>query len=87
VVLQWCYSGVTVVLPSCYSRVTVALQSCYSGVIVLLQWCHRRIVEPSGKGVGSPVCVTSSNTTFCVCNIMSWSYTVELIKNAYFRWW
>jgi hypothetical protein len=29
-VLQWCYSGVTVVL-----------QCCYSGVTVVLQWCYR----------------------------------------------
>jgi hypothetical protein len=30
VLLQWCYSGVTVVLQWCYSGVTVALQWCYT---------------------------------------------------------
>jgi hypothetical protein len=36
-VLQWCYSGVTVVLQWCYTGVTVVLQWCYSGVTVVLQ--------------------------------------------------
>jgi hypothetical protein len=40
VVLQWCYSGVTVVLQWCYIGVTVVLQWCYSGVTVVLQWCY-----------------------------------------------
>jgi hypothetical protein len=44
VVLQWCYSGVTVVLQWCYSGVTVVLQWCYSGVTVVLQFCHSRVM-------------------------------------------
>jgi hypothetical protein len=38
--LQWCYSGVTVVLQWCYSCIIVVLQLYYSGVTVVLQWCH-----------------------------------------------
>jgi hypothetical protein len=34
--LQWCHSGVTVVLQWCYSGVTVVLQWCYSGVPVVV---------------------------------------------------
>jgi hypothetical protein len=41
VVLQWCYSGVTVVLHWCYSGVTVVLQWCYSGVTVVSHWCYK----------------------------------------------
>jgi hypothetical protein len=37
-VLQWSYSGVTVVLPWCYRGVTVVLQWCYIGVPVVSQW-------------------------------------------------
>jgi hypothetical protein len=36
--LQWRYSGVTVLLQWCYSGVTVLLQWCYSGINVLFQW-------------------------------------------------
>jgi hypothetical protein len=35
--LQWCYSGVTVVLQWCYSGVTVGLPWCYSGGTAVLQ--------------------------------------------------
>jgi hypothetical protein len=37
VVLQWCYSNVTVVLQWRYSGVTVMLQWYYSGVTVILR--------------------------------------------------
>jgi hypothetical protein len=40
VVLQWCYSGVTVVLPWRYSDFTVVLPWRYSGATVVLQWCY-----------------------------------------------
>jgi hypothetical protein len=39
VVLQWCYSGVTVVL-----------QWCYSGVTVVVQWCCHSVVIVSDIG-------------------------------------
>jgi hypothetical protein len=43
VVLQWCYSGVTVVLQGhstlpALDEVTHLSQGCYSGVTVVLQW-------------------------------------------------
>jgi hypothetical protein len=40
VLLQCCYSVVTVILQGCYSVVTVLLQCCYSDLTVLLQCCY-----------------------------------------------
>ncbi len=39
-VLQWCYSGVTVVLEWSYSGIRVVLQWYYSGAAVVLQWSY-----------------------------------------------
>jgi hypothetical protein len=38
-VIQWCYSGVTVVLQWCYSGVTVVLHWCYGVGRVILKCC------------------------------------------------
>jgi hypothetical protein len=40
-VLQWYYSGVTVVLHGCYIGDIVVVQVRYRGVTVALQWCHK----------------------------------------------
>jgi hypothetical protein len=53
VVLQWCYSGVTVALQWCYSGVTVVLQWCYSGVTVVLQ-CVYTCSWSVGEGAKQP---------------------------------
>jgi hypothetical protein len=45
--IQWCYSGVTVVLQWCHSSVTVVLQWCHSCVTVVLQWCHSGVTVVS----------------------------------------
>jgi hypothetical protein len=43
VVLQWCYNGVTMVLQWCCNGVTMVLQWCYSGVTVVIQWCYNGV--------------------------------------------
>jgi hypothetical protein len=44
-VLQWCYSGVTLVLNWCYSGVIVVLQWCHSGVkVIALFTGHARLL-------------------------------------------
>jgi hypothetical protein len=52
VVLQWCYSGVTVVVPSsaqgwCGPRESppVVSEKCFSSVIVVLPWCHHGVAH------------------------------------------
>jgi hypothetical protein len=41
VVLQCCYSIVTLLLQGSYTVVAVSLQCCHSAVRVLLQYCYR----------------------------------------------
>jgi hypothetical protein len=55
-VLQWCYSGGTVVLRWCcsvfYSGSTMVLQWCYTGIGVVLQCCYSgvTVVLPVWRG-------------------------------------
>jgi hypothetical protein len=63
VVLQCCYSVITVmlqgggkgVIPSVllwfYSVVTVLLQCCYSVVTVVLQWCYQQLYVPATTNI------------------------------------
>jgi hypothetical protein len=41
VVLQWCYSGVSVVSQKCDSGITIVLRWCYSGVTVVSRLCYK----------------------------------------------
>jgi hypothetical protein len=45
--LQWCYSGVTVVSQRFYSAVTKLLHKCYGGITVVLQWCYSGVTVVS----------------------------------------
>jgi hypothetical protein len=82
-VLQWCYSGVTVVLQSCYSRVTVVLQRCCGGVAAetslrqrvkavpcstLIRWCYSDDTVVSQQCYSSVIMVLLCSTMIQLAN-------------------
>jgi hypothetical protein len=70
VVLQWCYSGITAVLKWCYSVVTVLSQCCRSVVTVVLQWCYSGVTHLVGLAVHAQdeVLVALVSHAVCVCD-------------------